>query len=306
MIVLPPLTVTPAMLTASSIAEPASGETEWSAGVTHTLGATVVDSTLHKKYECLATIYSSTPPYLDTTHWKDVGPNNRWAMFDTLRNSASSATTSFYVTITPGQSINSLALLQVEATRILVTATSVAYNGGGTPFYTNDINMAVRTTSGWFDYFFGGMVTGRPSTIMFDIPEHSDVVLHITFYGETATCGACVIGNYVNLGWTQPGATVEALNFSTFDRDLLGNSTLVPRRSVPKTMQTIYAKAADIESIVAVRNTLNAVPAVWSGLNDSLDDNYFELLLILGFYRSFTIDIDNPAYIKIDLELEEV
>lgn len=62
-----------------SIAEPASGETEWVAG-TYAVGALVIRSSLHRTYRCAAarTASNTTPPELDVTSWVDISATKRW------------------------------------------------------------------------------------------------------------------------------------------------------------------------------------------------------------------------------------
>jgi hypothetical protein len=110
----------------------------------------------------------------------------------------------------------------------------------------------------------------------------------------------------VDIGTVVAEAESDVLNFSTVDRDFAGGiSTMVQRRNVPKTIQTIWFPKSDTNKIRALRDSLNGTPAVWAGIDDSTDD-YFEAILILGFYRRFTIDLTLPENGKISLELEQV
>ena len=304
--VIPPIainSVSGVLTSTSASAEPASSETSWVSAGSYIVGDVRIVVAQHRKYQCLVSNSGrTTSPELDTSYWLDIGPTNKWAMFDTLRNSATTYAGNLVTVLTPGQSINSIAILQTNATSIIISATSVM--GGGT-VYNSTFSMFSRLTTGWYSYFFTSIET-RPNLILFDLPTYSDLIVTVTQVGTTVTCGALILGTYFNLGYTQLGATVEALNFSSIDRDIYGNSNLVPRRSVPKTVQVIYIESDRVNSAIALRDSLNAIPAVWSGLNEENTHNYFEALLILGFYKTFTITMDNQFYSRIDLELEEV
>jgi hypothetical protein len=96
------------------------------------------------------------------------------------------------------------------------------------------------------------------------------------------------------------------LNFSTTTRDNFGNVTLVQRRSVPKTDQKIFTKKASVNSILQLMSDLNASPALWSGLDDQTTSDYFDALLILGFYKEMSIDVQHADYALLSLQLEEI
>lgn len=115
-----------------------------------------------------------------------------------------------------------------------------------------------------------------------------------------------VMGNKVYLGATQYNARSDSMNFSTINRDEFGGAILKPRRSVPKTNQTLWTPYDIVNSVRQVRTDLNAVPALWSGLDEKFDHPYFESLLILGIYKQFEIDLAHPQVALVNLELEEI
>ena len=300
--VIPPITITAGILTSSSIAEPYAGETTWAAGA-YTAGDIRIRTSNHKKYQCLVTGTHTSVPESDPTNWFELGPTNKWAMFDTLRNSATTDTSSIVVTLTPATRVNSLALLQLNATTVTISVSSTI---GGGVVYTKTLNLHKRKTVRWYEYFFTDIET-RPSAIVFDIPEYTDPVITVTIAGgPSVSCGALIIGMNINLGYTQPGINCSALNFSTVDRDIYGNATMVQRRTVPKNSLKVYTPVGNLDILRQVRDDLNAIPAVWSGLDDQDTHDYFEALLILGFYRTFSINAENQEYASIDLELEEI
>jgi hypothetical protein len=54
-----------------------------------------------------------------------------------------------------------------------------------------------------------------------------------------------------------------------------------------------------------VRERLNAVPALWVGIEDE-SDGYFDALLIFGIYKEFAINMDYPDHGFVSLQLEEI
>jgi hypothetical protein len=291
------------MLT-SNIAEPDTsvGEVVWTSA-TYAVGDQRILTTTHKVYECVAAGSRTISPDIDTINWIEIGPTNKWAMFDLVRSTTSTKTSDITITINPNQVYDAIALLQLTALSAIITCTSVI--GGGT-VYTNTINLHTRKTFGWYSYFFDDIIS-KPNTAAFGLPTYSDMIITIVISNgsDPVLVGGIVIGRSQFIGYTQLGASSQALNFSTVDRDAFGNAIVTRRRSIPKTTQTILAPIDQINKLKLLRDSLNAVPAVWSGLDDQTTDNYFDALLIMGIYREFTIIPDN-VYTSVTLELEEV
>jgi hypothetical protein len=299
MIVIPPLTLTATMLT-STIAEPSAGETLWNPATSYVAPTRVYRAETHKIYESVSvtgTVDSIVPElsiYATAPKWIEVSSTNKFAMFDTLRNVKSYATSSIVVVLNPTQRIDALALLGLENISQILITTSY---GGVSATIVNKNN----------SYVVDGITAYYPSCITLDIPPYYNVTITITLTGTgTIKCGNCVVGIYENIGIIQKGIAADAINLSTVERDLYGNATLIQRRNIPKISATLIADKGIINKVGRLREYLNAEPAVWSGLDQSTTDSYYEALLILGFYKNFTINIDNPIAITINLELEEI
>lgn len=304
---IPPITITDAMLTSSTIAEPdaGAGEVAWSAATNYSVGTIVVRTTTHRKYQNAIAGVDATLPENAPTRWVDIGPTNRWAIFDTLRNSASVSTgaNSMTIVLTPGRRVDSIALIGVVGESVSITMTSSPL---GTVYTVTD-NLILRNTLTWSKYFFGSF-TYQGSTVHFDLPQFSNAVITIVISraSGTVSCGALMIGQSVYLGKVLSQAKSDALNFSTVTRDNFGNATLVPRRTIPQTNQTLLATSDMVDALRDLRALGNAVPMVWSGLDDKVVNPYFDSLLILGVYKEFSISMRNDGYADITLSLEEI
>lgn len=272
----------------------------YSGGTTYAQGDRALDTTTHRVYESLAGSNLGNVQS-DETKWKDVGPTNPWAMFDVLRNTATVQASALTAVITPGVRIDSLALLGLAATSATISMTS-----GGVTVYTVTINLNLRIVLNWYDYFFAAFRT-QESIALFDLPPYSNGVVTVALSntGGNVECGACVMGMKQNIGDVQYEAESDVLNFSTVTRDADGTAEMVQERNVPKTISSIYLDKRFVNQVRALRDALNGTPAVWAGIDDDGDD-YFEALLILGFYRRFTINLKLPLEAVISLELEEV
>jgi len=278
-------------------------ERVWISGTTYAIGDQVIRTSTHRKYQRGTAGAGTTVPELDTANWVDIGPTNKWAMFDLLRNTASTKTGApIVVVIVPGQRIDSLGVVGLQASSV-----TVSMDIGVTNYYSRTITTIERNTVNWSGYFFNTFHYSQ-STVLFDLPLITGATLTVTIDNGagTAKCGGLVIGRSVYLGGTQYSPVRSALNFSTTTRDNFGNVTLVQRRSVPKTDQKIFTKKASVNSILQLMSDLNASPALWSGLDDQTTSDYFDALLILGFYKEMSIDVQHADYALLSLQLEEI
>lgn len=280
-------------------------EVAYNAATPYAIGATA--SSNHRVYQSLTAANTGNPlpvlPATSTAFWLDIGPTNKYAAFDLSRNTQTICASPLTMVIAPGQRVNTIGLLGLSANSAVITATSVF--GGGT-VYSRSINLNTRIVQNGFDYAYSPFST-QPSLAFFDLPMYSDIIITVTLSSTSGNvkCGSVVLGVSVEIGTIERSAVNSALNFSTITRDLYGNATLVPRRTVPKTRQTLKAKANQANKILAVREALNAVPALWTGLNES-SNPWFDPFARLGIYTNFEVTALNLDFANINLEIEEI
>lgn len=273
----------------------------YDAGATYALGDMVIDPVAHLVYESLVA-GNIGQALTNAAKWLELGPTNPWAMFDTLRNTATSVPGSLTVVLTPGRRVDALALLAVVADSVTVTMMN-----GLEEVYSYTASLIYRDVSGWYDYFFRPF-SRQPSIALFNLPPYTEGVITVTLTAATGSvqCGACVIGSAEFIGRVEAEAESDVLNFSTVSRDFAGGtSAVVQRRNVPKTIQRILVDKSRVNRIRAVRDQLAATPAVYAGISNGVD-GYFEALLILGFYKRFSISLRHPQHAIASLELEEI
>jgi len=284
----------------------------------------------HRTYISLRAITTgdTTPPEDAPTVWQDIGPTNAWAIFDTYRNtqcvvprgdqpvSGLYAPTETHapgwtpnaiidLKIQPGKRVDSLALTGLEASQITVSILDSTQTSLLTPVIVTRLHS--RPTATWSDYFFG-VFRSQKSYIFTDIPMYSDAVISINLINEAGPvrCGSLVLGRGIYMGDVQYGARSGATNFSKVERDEYGNSALIQRRSVPKFSGRMIAASASADVILDLRDELNAVPAVYVGLEKYPEHSYYESAVILGIYKQLEVDMQYPEHIYIDFEVEEI
>jgi len=287
---------------AANWADAGAYERLWVSGTTYTIDDYTVSPADHGWYMRITDGAGNADPSTDALNWLYQGKCNKWSMFDTLRNSATVHTEPLTVVINPATRVSSVCLMGCVTTSATVTLTV-----GETVMYTHTQNMLERSPWGWYSYFFGGF-DHKPSLVLFDIPPYAGGVITITLVNATddVQCGAVVIGNPVYMGQAQHNAVSSALNFSTIERDTFGNTTLIPRRSVPRTDLTLFCDKSLVDTLRRLRIDINAVPCVFSALDDKNTDGYFESFLILGIYKEFSINAAGPNHATVNFQAEEI
>lgn len=306
--IMPPIAVTGDKLQSSSIAEPdaSAGEVAWAASTAYAAGDVRIRTTTHRRYLALKAIANTvtTPPENDAANWTDVGPTNRFSMFDYSRNVASyvGGTTSITWTVAPGSYTPSVILTGVSAETVRVQATS-----SGAAVYDKTIALGTRNVANYYEYFFNEF-TYRTTAFFFDLPLYKNAVITVTLGRATAGYLAvqhCTYGNPIQIGDAQFGANSDILDFSNVTRDAFGNATLIKRKNVPVLSVEVMATKASIPAIRSLRSTYAASPLVFLPVEDSSDD-YAEALAMVGIYKRMSIAVEYPTMSLINIEAEGI
>jgi hypothetical protein len=270
---------------------------EWSAG-TYGLGDVVLVAASHLEYVSLEA--SNSAALTDSTKWF-VRPSNAWRMFDLKRNTKTVSPSPLSVVITSGRRVNTIGLTGLQADRAIINVTR-----DDVTIYSQTITLSRRRTTTWSGYFFGTFGF-KSAEARFDLPLYSDGVISLTLERASGdvSCGAALIGRSVYLGKTLHNTQNDAENFSTIEHDEFGDSTMVRRRMVPMIKANVECAKANLPAVLDVRSQLNAIPALWSGIDDA-DSGYFEPLLSIGAHTRFIATLDKPESASLDLEIKEV
>ena len=310
--VITPLIINDTNLTNSTVAEPdlTVGEALWVAATSYNIDDIVIRTTTHKKYINIQSGIDATLPEVDAalaapTRWIEIGPTNKYAMFDTLRSTKTFAPSPLVIEITPDMRVDSIALGGLN-NEIALTV-NIEMTSGASVVYSHTENLDTRGVVNWFDYFYADF-SSRENFVRFDLPPYTDGVLTITFTSTTGTveCGVLLVGKQTYLGSLGLGARISANNFSRIEREFDGTAILRQRQTKPKLTGQIFCDKSNVNKVLALKETLNAVPAFWSGLDDAYTDEYFNGLQIFGIYKLLDVDVAYPNQALIDIEIEEI
>lgn len=294
----------------SSTSEP-NVEPAWDSGVTYSTGSRVIalsgfssshpgesifESLVDQNLNYDPNAYSSGA----TIKWRNLGPANKWAMFDNLVGTMteSSATGTFTVVLSPDQIVNSLALLKVVADTIDVTMTyqsSTVYS------------KAIDLTTGAY-YRYPGVNGPEADIVLLDLPAHknsasraNDCLITVTFTssGKLSFCGNLVIGELYSLGETQYSPKLGIIDYSLKNVDAFGNYSVLQRKYSKRLAVVLELPSSQVDEVFNILAEYRTTPLVWIGADDR-----YRSMFIWGFYKDFEIDVAYPSVSFLSLSVE--
>jgi hypothetical protein len=257
---LAPLQIAAAMLGASSAAE--TDYPAWAAGTTYAQNARVILAATHRIYESVAGGNVGHDPASTTGYWLDIGPTNRWAMFDEALGSATAADGPLVVQLNPGTTVDAVALLDVSAT-------------------------SVRVQRGGYDRTIAP--ASQPGTALFlDLPAGAGAIT-ITVAGSAVAVGTAIIGRLLGLGLTEEAPSAAIIDYSRKDTDAFGAVTVVERAWAKRMEVRSLIRTDALDAVLARLTNVRATPALWIG------DETLESLSVYGFYRDASIEVSETS-----------
>lgn len=289
--VLSPITITDDMIVsvkANGVEIPEDTAPAWSAATTYATGDRVHLVSTHRVYESakdgnldkdpsqLVNRYNASAV---ATWWIEVGPTNKYAMFDTLIATSSEGAGPFSITLRPG-AFNGLALFNIDADGMEIRTHDTAQ---GDVIYTYSSTLEGSQPADYYEYFFDAF---RPQTqfIATDLVPYSGAEITLIFTKATgaAKVGMVALGDMRPLGVPLRGASVEPVDYSYISTDAFGNTTV--RKRVNATGLSIQARMnqADANTVLSTVKDLLGVPVVVVGSRVAQYENLTVFGLLSG------------------------
>lgn len=291
--VIKPVTIDAAKLVSTDATETYSA---WSSLTTYNAGDKVIKTSTQRVYQAILGVNLNKDPETEVAYWVDIGPTNKWAMFDTSVSTLTSQTGGLSVVIKPGY-VNSLALFGLYGTSLTITVR----NGlAGPVVYTNTVSLETSVVADWYQYFFEPFSLVSEVTFT-DLPPYSDA--HITIDiagGGTVTCGIVSVGTMYFLGDTQYDCSVGIIDYSRKDTDEFGVTTLVRRGFSKRLSATIELDNSQLNNVIRILSDLRAEPCAWI----ATDEVGYAALNVFGYYRDFTTSVRYFSRSLCSLEVE--
>lgn len=269
----------------------------WNSGTTYSAGQFV---TYNKRYyEALTGSNLNKQPNLNPNDWLNIGPSNRWALFDSQISTRSTGTSVIEFVIQPG-AIDTFAVLNVLGASVAIV---VRDEPGGSIVYDSSQSLVGDVVSDWFQYFFFDSTTQRTQAIFAGIPLFGTCEITVTISGSgTVAVGQVVAGVKSKLGATQYGLSTGILDYSKKETDeTFGTTEFIVRAFSKRMSPTLYVDNSQLNRVQRTLYNLRAVPALWIA---SDDPQFEEAVIVYGFYRDFNTEISFPTFSICSLEIE--
>jgi hypothetical protein len=270
----------------------------YSGATSYSLGDRVISTTTHKVYESLAG--SNTGNALtDTTKWLDVGPTNKWAMFDTVNGTLTSHPTEIDVTLSMTGRVDAVGL--VGMTNVVSVQVIVSTIADGELYNETFATVSTVGITDWYTYFFEDIVQ-RDALLVPGLPAYSNPTIRVILTGTgTAdmSLGTLVVGKSKYLGAAlRDGASVGINDFSRKDTDDFGNYTIVERAFAKRGTFRVAMASNMVDGIQRTLGELRATPTLFEASDE------FSSTLIFGFYKNFSIGFEYALTSYCNIEIE--
>lgn len=296
--IIAPLAITDARLTSSDVAE--NDHPEYAAGTTYADGDRVIvtDTGVHRIYESLqGSNTGNYPPDEDDVEppvwWLNLGPTNRWKMFDGGTGTVTTQAASLTVELLPGSIVDAVALFGLGGASANVTVTDPTDGEVYNKTVTLIDNSAIDD---YYDWFFAPIET-RANVVLLDLPPYGTATIAVTVTGATARCALAVIGKRRDLGMPMFGSAIGIIDYSRKDVDEFGNFMITERRFGYRPSFDVWVDTSKVAAILRTLAGYRATPVVWAG-SDSDED------LVFGYYRDFTIVRQNAVKSDLSIDVE--
>lgn len=268
----------------------------YNGATSYSIGATVTDTTNHLLYESLAGANLGNA-LTDATKWLELGPSNRWAMFDQKTGTQTQwyGTVSDEFTLASGR-VDTVGLLNIDAGSVNITIMD-----GATEIYNQDHSLV--STDGitdWHAYFFED-VARKTDLVVTDLPNVLAPTITITATsGSTVSIGQCILGTARELGGTEYGASVGITDYSRTTQDDFGNWYFVQRGYSKRGRFTVWADANTTDYLFNLLASYRSTPVLVTGSDD------YTSTYLFGIFKDWSIALQYPSHSILDLEFQGI
>lgn len=174
--------------------------------------------------------------------------------------------------------------------------------------YHNSQILNIAYIGDWYDYFFADY-SQKTEIILSGIPNYTNTRTTITivsdpigktYSNKAISTSVSAIGNEIILGTTQWGASAGIIDYSRKETDEFGTTTFVQRAYSKRMNVNLILPSSDLTRVQKALIDLRATPCVWIGTTS----NIYDVLVIYGFYRDFSLEIPYPEYSFCSLQIE--
>jgi len=254
----------------------------YAAGTTYTINDRV--TYLNQVWECILSPNVGHAPDLSPTYWLNKGPSNTWAAFDSQVSTASSSSMEQIYILQPGY-CSGIGIFGLVGGTLEV---SVLSEPGGPLMSVVKKNLDGADISNWYQYYFSTVIQ-ETDYVDTSLSMYSSSYITIRITGpSTVQCGHISIGQVVDLGGSQYGASIGITDYSIKKTDANGLTTFVQKGySKDLKVDTLFDKA-QLGSVYHTLSGLRATPCTWI----TTDEAEYATLTTFGNIRNFSINVE--------------
>lgn len=279
------------------------GNPLWNVGATYAAGQRVYMANVHRVYESIKdgnTGKIPTDPVNQFnaagvgTWWLDIGPTNKYAMFDGLVSSQTVMASPAVITMTPGQ-FNGFALMGIDADTYAVQVLDAP---GGTLVYNEPTtSLEGSQVADYYEYFFSPF---KPVTQLvrtgIDPYGTAQIKLTLSKANGPVKLGMFAIGDMRPSGIPQRDATVEPQDFSVVKQDAFGNTKVIKRTNATGLTINTKMEKEDAATVLASIKEVLGVPVVVVGSQAQ----FYEWMTVFGLISARMSPAEFP-YVTLNL-----
>lgn len=299
MYIIKPITVTDGMIVLNNIAP--SPQPEWDNATAYSVNDEVQVTSNHKVYNCNVANTGQDPTLQETDgngdlYWIEISTTNDWAVFDGRSRRASTNPSNITVSFAPATVITSIAILNISAETLNVTAVSASAG----EVYNQDFTLR-QLTDNYIDFYFSEIESISNIVRLNNIPAYADLTITVTATSPTdVTIGEIITGRGVQLGTTNYGTGVGINDYSTKETDAFGDLFVVERQFNSTVDYDVWIDSSRVAYVKRTLAQYRATPLVFIGKPDK------EETIVYGFYKNFDAILENFSISTMLLEVEEL
>lgn len=298
------------IVSGTSVAEPAAGETEWQDGHSYTVGDKVIRKTTHRVYKCADdhTSSGSLLPEDAPDKWVDIGPTQRWAPFDEYVNTQAKDVGEITFVLSPGY-FNTFALYGLVGERYELT---IRDGQGGNVIWQRSGGL-VEDPVGWYEYLFLNHQLEKIDRLFFsDLPIRPNAELTIKIEAgeyDPVAIGMILVGDLQPLvpdeaafGGVTYGATVTPGTYSYIKRNEDGTVEIVRRHSATDLRCTVVLPKKFADRAVSILQHKLDRPLAWIAVDESVP--HYRGLNVYGIAGTAPVTYDSFNMATIELNIQ--
>lgn len=266
--VLPPITITDAMFVSSTVTE--ADHAAWVAGTPYAVGTRCISAATHRIYESLRASNTGNDPTNIINRagtapwWLDVGPTNKWAMFDAIVSTQTTIATPLTVVLRPGQ-FNAVYFGGLDAEQLAITVRDAP---GGSVIYSDTILLEGSAPDDYYEHFFDRYKPLRDYIVSgLDAYYTAEITMTLSRTSGTVKCGIMAVGDLKPLGSTMYGAKAKPKTYSYIDIDDYGTLTIKRRKATTDVSLSAMLKLDEANTVIETIQSVLDVPCAWIGHN---------------------------------------